>query len=123
MLRKNLLDNFCTFDILGELAFSSSFGCLESAKYHPWVKIIAFQQKEIEYIGEMNRQGLRFITSIIMKIMAKNKLEFMGYTIQKLNSRIASGKQTDIMEALLNNKEGLVSQTLATFGLHYLCQE
>ncbi|KAF6814030.1 cytochrome P450 [Colletotrichum sojae] len=99
--------NFCTFDILGELAFSSSFGCLESSKYHPWVKIVAFQQKEIEYIGEMNRQGLRFITSIIMRIMAKNKLEFMGYTIQKLNSRIASGKQADIMEALLNNKEGL----------------
>ncbi|KXH65979.1 cytochrome P450 [Colletotrichum salicis] len=99
--------NFCTFDILGELAFSSSFGCLESAEYHPWVKIIAFQQKEIEWIGELNRQGLRFITAIIMKILAKNKLEFMGYTIKKLQTRIQSGKQADIIESLLNNKEGM----------------
>ncbi|KAL2874085.1 hypothetical protein SGCOL_010766 [Colletotrichum sp. CLE4] len=99
--------NFCTFDILGELAFSSSFGCLESAEYHPWVKIIAFQQKEIEWIGELNRQGLRFITAIIMKILAKNKLEFMGYTIQKLQTRIQSGKQADIIESFLNNKEGM----------------
>ncbi|KAK1713436.1 uncharacterized protein BDZ83DRAFT_756751 [Colletotrichum acutatum] len=76
--------NFCIFDILGELAFSSSFGCLESAENHPWVKIIAFQQKEIEWIGELNRQGLRFITAIIMELLAKNKLEFMSYTIQKL---------------------------------------
>ncbi|KAF4784242.1 cytochrome P450 [Colletotrichum scovillei] len=104
--------NFCTFDILGELAFSSSFGCLESAEYHPWVKIIAFQQKEIEWIGELNRQGLRFITAIIMKVLAKNKLEFMGYTIQKLQSRIQSGKQADIIESLLNNKEGMVRSTL-----------
>lgn len=104
--------NFCTFDILGELAFSSSFGCLESAEYHPWVKIIAFQQKEIEWIGELNRQGLRFITAIIMKILAKNKLEFMGYTIQKLQSRIQSGKQADIIESLLNNKEEMVRSTL-----------
>ncbi|TLD15700.1 uncharacterized protein PgNI_00007 [Pyricularia grisea] len=99
--------NFCTFDILGELAFSSSFGCLESARYHPWVKIIAFQQKEIEWIGELNRQGLRFITSIIMKVLAKNKLEFMGYTIDKLNNRIELGSRPDIIESLLNNKEGI----------------
>ncbi|TLD11796.1 hypothetical protein PspLS_11649 [Pyricularia sp. CBS 133598] len=102
--------NFCTFDILGELAFSSSFGCLESARYHPWVKIIAFQQKEIEWIGELNRQGLRFITSIIMKILAKNKLEFMGYTIDKLTKRMELGSQPDIIESLLNNKEGIVGR-------------
>ncbi|KAK0376629.1 cytochrome P450 [Colletotrichum limetticola] len=106
--------NFCTFDILGELAFSSSFGCLESAEYHPWVKIIAFQQKEIEWIGELNRQGLRFITAIIMKVLAKNKLEFMGYTIQKLQSRIQSGKQADIIESLLNNKEGMIPEQSGT---------
>ncbi|EXF86306.1 cytochrome P450 [Colletotrichum fioriniae PJ7] len=108
--------NFCTFDILGELAFSSSFGCLESAEYHPWVKIIAFQQKEIEWIGELNRQGLRFITAIIMKILAKNKLEFMGYTIQKLQSRMQSGKQADIIESLLNNKEEMNSTLLIAAG-------
>lgn len=103
-------DNFCTFDILGKLAFSSDFGCLANSKYHPWVKIIAFQQKEIEYIGELNRQGLRFVTAILGKIFAKNKIEFMGYTEKKLISRIEEGKQADILDGILDNKEGIVCQ-------------
>ncbi|TLD16231.1 uncharacterized protein PgNI_02622 [Pyricularia grisea] len=61
--------NFCTFNILGKLAFSSSFGCLELARYYPW--------------------------------------EFMGYTIDKLNNRIKLGSRPDIIESLLNNKEGI----------------
>ena len=29
--------NFTTFDVLGDLAFGESFGCLRSGGYHPWV--------------------------------------------------------------------------------------
>lgn len=29
--------NYMTFDLIGELAFSKSFGSLESRRYHPWV--------------------------------------------------------------------------------------
>lgn len=76
------------------------------------MKIIAFQQKEIEFIGEMNRQGLRFITAILMKIFAKNKMEFMGYTEKKLESRIKVGKQADIMDGILDNKEGIVGRLI-----------
>lgn len=64
--------------------------CLEPAEYYPWLKIIAFQKNEIEYVGEMNRQRLRFVAEI-MKIFAKSKLKFLDYTIQKLITRIASG--------------------------------
>ncbi|KAF7539526.1 hypothetical protein G7054_g2049 [Neopestalotiopsis clavispora] len=32
--------NFTTFDIIGDLAFGESFGCLEHSEYHPWVKTI-----------------------------------------------------------------------------------
>lgn len=30
--------NFLTFDIIGDLAFGESFGCLEGSQYHPWVE-------------------------------------------------------------------------------------
>lgn len=73
-------DNFCTFDIIGKFAFSSDFGCLESSRYHPWVRLVVFQQREIEWITEMKRQGLTFIVAIIKKIFAKHKQEFLGYT-------------------------------------------
>ncbi len=32
--------NFTTFDIIGDLAFGESFGCLEESRYHPWVDAI-----------------------------------------------------------------------------------
>ncbi|KIW99581.1 uncharacterized protein Z518_11320 [Rhinocladiella mackenziei CBS 650.93] len=32
--------NFTTFDIMGELTYSRSFGCLEGGKYHEWVTMI-----------------------------------------------------------------------------------
>lgn len=73
-------DNFCTFDIIGKFAFSSDFGCLESSRYHPWVKLVVFQQREIEWITEMKRQGLTFVNTMIKKMFAKSMQEFLGYT-------------------------------------------
>jgi cytochrome P450 len=32
--------NFTTFDVIGNLAFGSDFGCLENSYYHPWVRAI-----------------------------------------------------------------------------------
>lgn len=34
--------NFFTFDLIGDLAFGESFGCLENTTYHPWVSTIFF---------------------------------------------------------------------------------
>jgi cytochrome P450 len=32
--------NYVTFDLIGDLGFGESFGCLESEVYHPWMAII-----------------------------------------------------------------------------------
>lgn len=32
--------NWATFDMVGDLVFGESFGCLENTRYHPWVKLI-----------------------------------------------------------------------------------
>lgn len=31
---------YTTFDVIGDLAFGESFGCLDNSAYHPWVKVI-----------------------------------------------------------------------------------
>lgn len=28
--------NYATFDLVGDLVFGQSFGCLEGSDYHPW---------------------------------------------------------------------------------------
>lgn len=42
--------NFATFDVIGDLAFGEPFGCLEEARYHPWVEVIF---RGIEQYGMM----------------------------------------------------------------------
>lgn len=32
--------NFFTIDIIGDLAFGESFGCMQSSDYHPWVRTL-----------------------------------------------------------------------------------
>ena len=32
--------NYVTFDLIGDLGFGESFGCLESETYHPWMALI-----------------------------------------------------------------------------------
>lgn len=32
--------NFLTFNIIGDLVFAESFGCVEKGGYHPWVAAI-----------------------------------------------------------------------------------
>jgi Cytochrome P450 len=32
--------NFTTFDVIGDLGWGSSFGCLQGAKYHPWLAVV-----------------------------------------------------------------------------------
>ncbi|KAK4129748.1 cytochrome P450 [Parathielavia appendiculata] len=46
--------NSATFDLIGDLAFSQFFGCLESGGYYPWVAII-FDNIKLSVFGE----GLR----------------------------------------------------------------
>lgn len=47
--------NFVTFDIIGDLSFGESFGCLESGDFHFWIKVIfdAVKAGAIEQVSFM----------------------------------------------------------------------
>lgn len=38
---------FCTFDIIGDLAFGEDFECLEKSQYHPWIEKTVTSLREI----------------------------------------------------------------------------
>lgn len=52
--------NFMTFDILGDLSFGESFGCLESGGYHPWVESIFAGFKLSTYMTALKRHPSLF---------------------------------------------------------------
>ena len=33
--------NYTTFDVIGDLTWGSSFGCLDEKQYHPWVQVVS----------------------------------------------------------------------------------
>lgn len=53
--------NYATFDIIGDLAFGSDFGCLASSNYHPWVSIIF---GAIKAAGQLTGKSEVSITSV-----------------------------------------------------------
>ncbi|KAL8906323.1 MAG: hypothetical protein Q9207_002098 [Kuettlingeria erythrocarpa] len=47
--------NWTTFDIIGDLAFGEPFGCLEAAKYHPWVALVFRSVWAVSVMGSIKQ--------------------------------------------------------------------
>ncbi|OHE93749.1 cytochrome P450 [Colletotrichum orchidophilum] len=104
--------NYCTFDIIGDLAFGEPFGCLEEGDLHPWVRTI-FQMIRLGVaLQTANHFSVlrRFITVVMStKAMRERKLQHLNMTMDKLKRRIAlaerEGPRADLMEGLLKKKD------------------
>jgi hypothetical protein len=56
--------NFTSFDILGDLAFGESFGCLDSGAMHPWIELIFTSIKSV-----MDMQIIRRVPGLFTLIL------------------------------------------------------
>ena len=80
--------NFAGFDIIGDLAFGESFGCLEKGEYHPWAKVVLGAFVAGIFMSAFNRYNvLRLASSIIPKRMMKQREEFIEYCRAQVNKR------------------------------------
>ncbi|WYZ44180.1 hypothetical protein EsH8_VII_000616 [Colletotrichum jinshuiense] len=103
--------NYCTFDIIGDLAFGEPFGCLEEGNYHPWVRTI-FQMVRLGVVFQIANyfSALKSFIMAVMstKSMTERRMEHLDMTMQKLKRRIELGKnepRADLMEGLLKKKD------------------
>lgn len=79
--------NFTTFDVIGNLAFGSDFGCLANSHYHPWVEAITGNLRDIASM----RAFLQFVpSSMVFRLnqlgVFKGRKAHMSYTKDKLSS-------------------------------------
>ncbi|KAK1985268.1 cytochrome P450 [Colletotrichum cereale] len=102
--------NYTTFDVIGDLAFGESFGCLDSSDYHPWVKSI-FQMARA---GTVLQTGSHypFVTKIMMAMIPekakRERAHHEELTEAKLKRRIELGhERPDFIEGLLRKKDDL----------------
>ncbi|KAK0625034.1 putative cytochrome P450 [Bombardia bombarda] len=97
--------NWTTFDIIGDLAFGEPFGCLDKAKYDPWVASINGTLKNTGYLLAVKHLRLQgFLVPLLLKSPARQ--EHAKRTQAKLQRRMElTVERPDLIEGLLKNKD------------------
>ncbi|KAK8080401.1 hypothetical protein PG997_008219 [Apiospora hydei] len=99
--------NWTTFDIIGDLGFGSSFGCLESSSYHPWVRTITRTVKDLG--------GIQLATWIVKSGIWGSRSEHKKQVNAKLMQRIQlDAGRSDLIQGLLRKQGSLISAAAAT---------
>ncbi|RMJ28739.1 Cytochrome P450 [Aspergillus sp. HF37] len=85
--------NWATFDIIGDLAFGESFGCLDNIETHPWIASIQGNVKAIPIINALRRYGLTWILGLLpttpklLEMRRRNE----QFTTRKVDRRLQHG--------------------------------
>lgn len=82
--------NWMSFDVIGDLSFGESFGCLKTQTYHPWVDMIFGNLKGIAIMGACNRFDLLrwLLPFFISKRLIQMKEDHWAATVQTVNRRL-----------------------------------
>ena len=101
--------NWTSFDIIGEMTFGESFGCLDSTSYHPWISIIFKHLKVGGWIRAIKYLDLDRSTLPVLRSTTGVRKRLFGLIQDKLDRRIELGADhQDLMEGLLKGREELV---------------
>lgn len=96
--------NYTTFDVIGDLAFGESFGCLDNSDYHPWVKLIF---ENIKMICLLNLARSFKVLGPLLKVLVPKELMEKGrshrqLTREKVDKRMSLGtSRPDFAEAMI----------------------
>ena len=106
-LRMDSWYNFTTFDIIGELAFGETFGCLESSGYHPWVQCLFSLARLGCYFQVEDHYPL--LQRLITRVLPNKALEMQQFHNElnraKIEKRIELGSRNDLIEGLLKKRQ------------------
>ncbi|KAL4887832.1 cytochrome P450 [Aspergillus ambiguus] len=85
--------NYTTFDIIGDLAFGDSFGCLQNSQYHFWVEVIFSHFRTAAWANVLRRvpMGQFLMKYIIPRKVQEEKKAQNQLTHQKVHWRIEKG--------------------------------
>ncbi|KAH7142216.1 cytochrome P450 [Dactylonectria macrodidyma] len=100
--------NWTTFDMVGDLMFGESFGCLENADYHPWVNLIFKHIKGVLYSTVMIRFPIiNYISQfLIPKDIQRDMQTHAEFVEAQVAKRLAfDDARPDFMESMIKARE------------------
>jgi len=134
-----------TFDIIGDLTFGRSFGCLEKGELHPWVALLPGAARNMTLLLALKHAPkllFRVTVAIILPFMGARR-EHAEFTNDKIKIRLSDPRdRSDFITPILkaNDEKGMSvpelessinllvtagSETLATFfsgAIYHLAQ-
>ena len=82
--------NFITFDVIGDLSFGESFGCLERGDFHFWITLI-FEAVKAGAIEQATRRFAtpgsatqKWLMKCIPSEMRRRRAEHLAYSREKV---------------------------------------
>ncbi|KAJ6438213.1 putative pyridine nucleotide-disulfide oxidoreductase RclA [Purpureocillium lavendulum] len=91
-----------SFDIIGDLTLGSSFGCLETQKWHPLVTRFSGSSREFTFISGLRMLGWDWLVGMIMSIGMPTRKKILGMTAEMLSKRRQQkGGRPDLIESML----------------------
>ncbi|KAK4119116.1 cytochrome P450 [Parathielavia appendiculata] len=100
--------NFTTFDVIGDLAFGESFGCLQDSAYHPWVKNIFELARAGTLVSSLAHYPilLKLLLALVPTKFAEEQKKMTESSSAKLRRRMKAWKERpDLIEGLLKRAD------------------
>ncbi|KAL3295061.1 cytochrome P450 [Colletotrichum asianum] len=107
--------NWCTFDIISDLAFGEPFGCLQNSDYHPWVSAIFGAVKQNALLGLIGRKAQEHLDLTYAKV--DKRLDLATPRPDFIQAMTMKGDLTMSREEIYDNANLLIgagSETTAT---------
>lgn len=83
--------NFITFDLIGDLAFGESFGCLDLGLLHPWIRcVVNFLRIGFldQAIARINPLLATLVDYVLYRSLVKDVKNHLGYSQKMARKRI-----------------------------------
>ncbi|MCJ1373424.1 hypothetical protein MMC20_004652 [Loxospora ochrophaea] len=91
--------NYTTFDIISDLGWGTSFRCLETAEYHPWITVILHFKAALFGAALKYYPFINYLVSFVTPSSAKAALQLVTSTAEaNVKSRLSNkSNRPDIM--------------------------
>jgi len=99
---------FCTFDIVGDLAFGDPFGALEAKEEHFWMRVIDIALDAPHYMASLQKYPLgQYVKEWLLPSKFKSaRVEHLQYSREKVTRRMDSPTdRKDFLTEILSQKE------------------
>ncbi|KAH7028980.1 cytochrome P450 monooxygenase, partial [Microdochium trichocladiopsis] len=102
--------NYTTFDIIGDLAFGESFGCLKNGAYHPWISLLVSSLKNMAFMVSVKRYSsiAPLLKYLVPNAVAKQWLQHTQLSKELVSKRLALGPvRPDFIEKMQRGSKGI----------------